>query len=254
MLKQRPKYDIVEKFKVFRTLYDRIFIIFAGFLWIFSTLWDIYKLQRYWLDYTAELYGCFFIFNMMIFSINPKLLPIKIYNSFSLITTIKGRGVLLILISSLFLSDNHTFHKFCAILLFIGGILYFICEILVPTTREELEQIESFYKTNNNTNNNMNNNINNININIKNNQNNNNNNIQIKSNNNVTNKNNSSILEKSNAILNAINLNTNLNAEIEEINNDIIEEEKEQNEESKNNEELKNNEDLKNNLDLKNNE
>ena len=255
MLKQKPKYDVVEKFKVFRTIYDKIFILFSGFLWIFSTLWDIYKLQRYWLDYTAELYGCFFIINMMIFSINPKLLPIKIYNSFSLITTIKGRGVLLLLISSLFLNDSHSFHKFIAILLFIGGILYFICEILVPTTREELEQIESFYKTNNNINNNNNNNINinNINnINIKNNQNN-YNNREVKTNNNDTIKNNSSILEKSNAIFNAINLNTNLNAEIGETNNDIIEEEKEQNEESTRNNENnnKNNEENQNNNDNK---
>ena len=261
MFKQRPKYNVVAKFRVFRSFYDRIFIIFAGILWIFSTLWDIYKLQRYWLDYTVEFYGCFFIFNMMIFSTNPKLIPIKIYNSFSLITTIKGRGTLLILMSSLFLTDIHAFHKFCAIILLIGGIFYFICEILVPTTREELEQIESYYKTNinsdinNNSNNNINksinNNINKINININNNP---NNNIEKKKNNNDINTNTSSILEKSNAIFNAINLNTNLNAEIGEINNDIIEEEKEQNEESKNNEEIKNNEELKNNEEIKNNE
>ena len=43
------------------------------------------------------------------------------------------------LISSLFLTDTHAFHKFCAIILFVGGLLYFVCEILVPTTKEELE-------------------------------------------------------------------------------------------------------------------
>ena len=220
MLRQRPKYDVVAKFKVFRSLYDKIFIIFSGCLWICSTLWDIYNLQRYWLDYTAELYGCFFIFNMMIFSINPKLLPLKIYKSFSLITTIKGRGTLLILISSLFLTDTHAFHKFCAILLFVGGLLYFVCEILVPTTKEELEQIESYY-----TNNNINNNT-------YNNKNRNSREIKISNINVETNKN-KSIMEKSNAILNAINLNNNLNKEIEEqINNNMINEESEQKEKS----------------------
>ena len=145
MRNRRSNFDVVEKFKVIRSIYDKFFISVAGSLWIFSTLWDIYKLQRYWLDYAIEFYSCFFIFYMIMFSINPKALPTKIYNSFRLITTIRGRGALLIIISSLFLDDKHAFHKACAILLLIGGILYFICEILVPTTKDELDQIESIY-------------------------------------------------------------------------------------------------------------
>ena len=145
MLNQRPKLDVVEKFKSIRAIYDKVFISIGGSLWIFSTLWDIYKLQRFWLDYTIEFYSSFFIFCMMIFSINPKSLPKIIYNNFRILTTIRGRGTFLIIISSLFLSDKHAFHKSCAIILFIGGVLYFICEILVPTTKEELEQIESIY-------------------------------------------------------------------------------------------------------------
>ena len=145
MRNKNSNFDIVEKFKVIRSIYDKLFISIAGSLWIFSTLWDIYNLQRYWLDYTIEFYSCFFIFYMIMYSINPRALPTKIYNSFRLITTIRGRGTLLIIISSLFLGDKHDFHKSCAILLFIGGILYFICEILVPTTKDELDQIESIY-------------------------------------------------------------------------------------------------------------
>ena len=145
MRNRNSNFDVVEKFKVIRSIYDKFFISIAGSLWIFSTLWDIYKLQRFWLDYTIEFYSCFFIFYMMMYSINPRALPTKIYNSFRLLTTIRGRGVLLIIISSLFLDDKHAFHKSCAILLFIGGILYFICEILVPTTKDELDQIESIY-------------------------------------------------------------------------------------------------------------
>lgn len=145
MRNKNSNFDIVEKFKVIRSIYDKLFISIAGSLWIFSTLWDIYNLQRYWLDYTIEFYSCFFIFYMIMYSINPRALPTKIYNSFRLITTIRGRGTLLIIISSLFLGDKHAFHKSCAILLFIGGILYFICEILVPTTKDELDQIESIY-------------------------------------------------------------------------------------------------------------
>lgn len=143
--RNRNTFDVIEKFKSFRSIYDKVFISFAGSFWIFATIWDVYKLQRYWLDYAVEFYSSFFIFCMMIYSINPKSLPKRIYKSFRLMTTIKGRGSLLIMISSLFLSDKHAFHKFCAIILLIGGLFYFICEILVPTTREELDKIELIF-------------------------------------------------------------------------------------------------------------
>ena len=148
MINRRQEGDVIIKFKIFRSIFDKLYISIAGSLWIFATLWDIYKLQRYWLDYTIEFYSSFFIFYMIIFSINPKSLPKKIYNSFKLITTINGRGTMLIIISSLFLSDKHAFHKTCAILLFLGGIIYIICEFLVPTTKEEINVIESFYNKN----------------------------------------------------------------------------------------------------------
>lgn len=164
MLNQRTKIDVIEKFKTIRLIYDKIFISIAGSLWIFSTLWDIYKLQRYWLDYSIEFYSSFFIFYMILFSINQKSLPTKIYNSFKIITTIRGRGTMLLIISSMFLTDKHAFHKSCAILLFIGGIIYFICEFLVPTTKEELDQIESIYNKNINKNVNINNTQNKIDV------------------------------------------------------------------------------------------
>lgn len=137
----RNRFDIVVKFKKFRAIYDKIYITIAGSLWIFSTLWDIYKLQRYWLDYTIEFYTSFFLFLMMIYSINPKSLPKRIYTSFRLITTIRGRGLLLIIISSLFLNDKHSFHKFCAIILLIGG--YFISFVKYQSPQHQKNQIKS---------------------------------------------------------------------------------------------------------------
>ena len=148
MINRRQEGDVIIKFKIFRSVFDKLFISIAGSLWIFATLWDIYKLQRYWLDYAIEFYSSFFVFYMMLFSINPKSLPIKIYNSFKIITTISGRGTMLIIISSLFLSDKHAFHKTCAILFFLGGIIYIICEFLVPTTKEEINIIDSYYNKN----------------------------------------------------------------------------------------------------------
>ena len=166
-INNRQKFDVVEKFRVFRSYFDKFFILSVGGLWVISTIWDICKLQRYWLDYTLEFYSCFFIIFMMIYSVKQELLPKKVYHSFRLITTMRGRGTLLIMISTIFLCDTHLFHKCCAILLFIGGIFYYICEILVPTTREEFQKIKDLFCLNRNTNNNKNNNtttINNMNV------------------------------------------------------------------------------------------
>ena len=62
MLNKRHTIDIIKIFKNIRSIYDIVFISIGGSLWIFSTLWDIYQLQRYWLDYTVEFYTSIFIF------------------------------------------------------------------------------------------------------------------------------------------------------------------------------------------------
>ncbi len=60
----------------------------------------------------------------------------------------KGRGTLLLLISIVFLGNFHLFHKFCAVLFLVGGILYFICEVLVLTAKEEFAKIGEFFNGN----------------------------------------------------------------------------------------------------------
>ena len=148
MINRRKQIDVISIFKRICSIYDIIFILIGGILWIFATLWDIYQLQRYWLDYCIEFYSSFLVFFMIIYSLYPNALPVKIYNALKLITTIRGRGIILIAISSLFLQDKHAFHKFAAIILFIGGLLYLICEIMVPTTKEELNKVDSLYNKN----------------------------------------------------------------------------------------------------------
>ena len=149
MLNKRPNKDIIIKFKKFSTLYDKLFILIAGSLWIISTLWDIYKLQRYWLDYAVELYTSYMVLLILLYLLYPKAISYKIYKLFKLITKIKGRGVLFIIISFLFLKEKFLFHKFSAIILLISGIFCFICEILIPTTKEEISEISKFFEKKN---------------------------------------------------------------------------------------------------------
>ena len=139
---------IIGKLRVIKNYFERTYITGASLLWLIATFWDIYKLQRYWFDYAIEIYTSFLVFLMMLYSIYPKAIPYKLYESFKIITTIKGRGILLLLISFLFLGDNHQFHKMCAIVLLIAGLLCFLCEILIPTTKEELMKISEKFDKN----------------------------------------------------------------------------------------------------------
>ena len=87
---------IIGKLRVIKNYFEKTYITGASLLWLIATFWDIYKLQRYWFDYAIEIYTSFLVFLMMLYSIYPKAIPYKIYESFKIITKIKGRGILLL--------------------------------------------------------------------------------------------------------------------------------------------------------------
>ena len=129
-----------------KSCFDKFYIVSSGTLWLAATGWDIYTLQRYWYDFTLEIYSSILIVFTIFYSICPNSYPKYLYKNFRFITSVKGRGILQLLISFLFLNDKHAFHKFCAILFLIGGVMFFLCEILVPTTKEERKKIAEKYK------------------------------------------------------------------------------------------------------------
>ena len=77
MNESKPKYDVIERFKTFRNSYDKILFLFSGFFWICSSLWDVYKFQRYWLDYAMEFYSSFFFFQYDDFFNKSRIITIR---------------------------------------------------------------------------------------------------------------------------------------------------------------------------------
>ena len=142
---QHKEPELIKKIRIIKNYFERFYVILVCIFWIVGTCWDIYKLQRYWFDYALELYSTFLIFITLLYSLSPKAISKNIYKSFKMITKIKGRGIMFIIISLLFIRDTHDFHKFCSYVLLIAGVLCFICEILIPTTKEELEKIDEIY-------------------------------------------------------------------------------------------------------------
>ena len=142
---QHKEPELIKKLRIIKNYFERFYVVLVCIFWIVGTCWDIYKLQRYWFDYALELYSTFLIFITLLYSLSPKAISKNIYKSFKMITKIKGRGIMFIIISLLFIRDTHDFHKFCSYVLLIAGVLCFICEILIPTTKEELEKIAEIY-------------------------------------------------------------------------------------------------------------
>ena len=142
---QHKEPELIKKIRIIKNYFERFYVVLVCIFWIVGTCWDIYKLQRYWFDYALELYSTFLIFITLLYSLSPKAISKNIYKSFKMITKIKGRGIMFIIISLLFVRDTHDFHKFCSYVLLIAGVLCFICEILIPTTKEELEKIDEIY-------------------------------------------------------------------------------------------------------------
>ena len=79
-----------------------------------------------------ELYSCFFIIFMVLQVLFPEKVPKLIKNYFGIITTVFGRGIIMIIFSLIFLVDKHLLHKLASILLFLGGISLLCLSFIVP--------------------------------------------------------------------------------------------------------------------------
>ena len=123
---------VLQKIKDQSEAVDKYCTVILGCLWTISTLWDIVTFQCYWSDYMLELYSCFFIIFMVLQVLFPEKLPKLIKNYFGIITTVFGRGIIMIIFSLIFLVDKHLLHKLASILLFLGGISLLCLSFIVP--------------------------------------------------------------------------------------------------------------------------
>jgi hypothetical protein len=132
------------KIRNIKEKYDKFYTLIISVLWVISTIFDLICFHCFWSDYMLELYSCFFLIFMSLYSLIPAKIPKLITNYFGLISIILGRAIVMIIFSLLFLGDKHLFHKLCAIFLFIGGVILLIMELISPETNQE----NKFYASN----------------------------------------------------------------------------------------------------------
>ena len=149
---------VLQKIKDQSEAVDKYCTVILGCLWTISTLWDIVAFQCYWSDYMLELYSCFFIIFMVLQVLFPEKVPKLIKNYFGIITTVFGRGIIMIIFSLIFLVDKHLLHKLASILLFLGGISLLCLSFIVPQNDKYFsnennisQEKNSFFKNGNET-------------------------------------------------------------------------------------------------------
>ena len=139
----------LQKIKDLKETIDKYCTVILGCLWTISTLWDIVSFHCFWSDYMLELYSCFFIIFMVLQILYPQRVPKLITDYFGIITTTFGRGIIMIIFSLIFLSDEHLFHKLCTIFLLLGGICLLCLGLLSPDLDDKNHA--KFYPSENNT-------------------------------------------------------------------------------------------------------
>ena len=133
----------IQKIKDLSETIDKYCTVILGCLWTVATLWDIVTFQCFWSDYMLELYSCFFVIFMILQVLFPDKVPKLIKDYFGIITTIFGRGIIMIIFSLIFLVDKHILHKLSSIFLFIGGLCLLCLSFIAP-------QEDKYYQQENN--------------------------------------------------------------------------------------------------------
>ena len=114
--------------------YFELFVIcFSSVFFIISNLLLIKQSYYYWSDYVLIFYSFLFLFLIIFHSILPSKLPDIIRENFGIITNNGGKGILMLIISVLYIKEEINNKKFHSLILFISGTFLIILEYFSPT-------------------------------------------------------------------------------------------------------------------------
>ena len=131
MLSEEP--EMRRKARKFKNYLEIILSCFSGIFFIISSSVHIIYLNCFWSDYSLIIYSSIIFLLMIWNNLFPYSFPLYIKENFGIICSCEGKGILMIIISLLFINDNLYLHKFASIILLISGITLIIFEILIPS-------------------------------------------------------------------------------------------------------------------------
>lgn len=138
--------EMIRKARIFKDYLEVILSCFSGTLFIISSSIDVIQLNCFWSDYALIIYSCILLLLMIWNILFPPSFPIYLKENLGIICSCNGKGILMIIISLLFINDNFYLHKFTSIILLISGIILIIFEILIPNIEEKNNHINNTHK------------------------------------------------------------------------------------------------------------
>ena len=111
--------------------------ILSGVIFIIANIYHIKDTFYFWSDYVILSYSYLFLFLIIFHSILPNKFPNIVKENFGIITNCGGKGILLIIISLLFIKEELKYEKLIYFILLLSGIILIILEILLPIKKEK---------------------------------------------------------------------------------------------------------------------
>jgi hypothetical protein len=112
---------------------ELLVICFSSVFFILSNILFIKQSYYYWSDYVLLIYSFLFLFLMIFHSILPNKFPDIIRENFGMITNNGGKGILMLIISVLYIKEEIINKKFHSLILFISGTFLIVLEYVSPT-------------------------------------------------------------------------------------------------------------------------
>lgn len=113
--------------------FELLIICSSSLFFILSNLLFIKQSFYYWSDYVLIIYSFLFLLLIIFHSLLPNKFPDIIRKNFGIITNNNGKGILMIIISSLYIKEEIINQKFHSLILFFSGIFLIVLEYISPT-------------------------------------------------------------------------------------------------------------------------
>ena len=139
------KEQILKKVKEIKGLIEKYAPLISGGFFAFSSFLEIIRFKCHWSDFILILSGLVFIALIILHTNKPEIIPSFLREYFGIISYCGGKGFILFIFGTLFISYPGFFQCFSAILLIFAGIGLMILEFLVvsPIDTNYFPQVEA---------------------------------------------------------------------------------------------------------------
>jgi len=145
MSSNEKKEQILKKAKEIKGLIEKFAPLISGGFFALSSLIEILTFKCHWSDFILIITGLIFIALIILHTNKPDIIPVFLREYFGIISYCGGKGFILFIFGTLFISYPGFFQCFSSILLIFAGIGLMVLEFLVssPTDPNYFPNVEA---------------------------------------------------------------------------------------------------------------